>query len=291
MKDFLKCPICNGLLQKEQNSYVCSNRHSFDISKYGYVNLLPCNQKNSKDPGDSKEMMKARDSFLRKGYYSKISDSLNKIVLEKSEAILNNKNVNIIYTGCGTGYYFVNLRNFLLQNTKGKIINYLGLDISKHAINIASKANKNIKWIVGNSYNIPILDRTQDIIINIFASYKLEELNRILKPDGKIYFVIPNKDHLNNFREILYGDENNSNESNSLLTKIEKSNIFKIISSFEVKYKINLTDNKDVMDLLTMTPYYWNIDLKTLDKVKKTNNIELLVSVSVYEVGKQSITL
>ena len=36
----LICPVCGENLSKTEKSYTCTNRHSFDISKSGYVNLL-----------------------------------------------------------------------------------------------------------------------------------------------------------------------------------------------------------------------------------------------------------
>ena len=41
----LLCPICGGSLEKQTGAYVCENRHSFDIARQGYVNLLPVQQK------------------------------------------------------------------------------------------------------------------------------------------------------------------------------------------------------------------------------------------------------
>ena len=35
------CPICQENLRLVETSLKCSNRHSFDIAKYGYVNLAP----------------------------------------------------------------------------------------------------------------------------------------------------------------------------------------------------------------------------------------------------------
>lgn len=35
------CPLCKEALKFQDHSLVCTNRHSFDIAKYGYVNLAP----------------------------------------------------------------------------------------------------------------------------------------------------------------------------------------------------------------------------------------------------------
>jgi len=66
----LICPFCQSeLLATEHKSYACENNHNFDLSKEGYLNLLPVNQKSSKDPGDNKMMISARREFLELGHY------------------------------------------------------------------------------------------------------------------------------------------------------------------------------------------------------------------------------
>ena len=58
-----QCPLCNLALLKADSTLRCANNHSFDFAKEGYVNLLPVQQKNSKQPGDSLEMVQARRAF------------------------------------------------------------------------------------------------------------------------------------------------------------------------------------------------------------------------------------
>ena len=36
----LRCPVCKFQLHLREKSLACDNRHSFDIAKQGYVNLL-----------------------------------------------------------------------------------------------------------------------------------------------------------------------------------------------------------------------------------------------------------
>ena len=47
-------------LQREGNTWACAQGHSFDVAKQGYVNLLPVQNKRSRDPGDSKAIVTAR---------------------------------------------------------------------------------------------------------------------------------------------------------------------------------------------------------------------------------------
>ena len=73
----LICPICKSALKSSEKTYRCESNHSFDIAKEGYVHLLPVQKKNSKNPGDSKEMINARRAFLENGHYTPL---VNKII-------------------------------------------------------------------------------------------------------------------------------------------------------------------------------------------------------------------
>lgn len=75
------CPVCGSILSQKGKSYRCAGSHSYDISKEGYVNLLLANQKQSSDPGDSKEMLDARKSFLSKGYYKPLARAVASLVI------------------------------------------------------------------------------------------------------------------------------------------------------------------------------------------------------------------
>ena len=110
----LICPICKEKLDKEEKRYICKKNHSFDISKYGHSNLLLSNQKNSKLPGDNKEMVLSRKNFLEKGYYSEISEKVNDVIFNE---IQEKNEINILDIGCGEGYYTEKLR----KNWKRKI--------------------------------------------------------------------------------------------------------------------------------------------------------------------------
>ena len=64
-----RCPLCQQPLQQSMRTWRCDNRHAFDEAKSGYLNLLPVQNKKSKQPGDDKTMVNARRQFHdAKGY-------------------------------------------------------------------------------------------------------------------------------------------------------------------------------------------------------------------------------
>ena len=70
----LLCPVCGQALTAQSNTWQCPNRHSFDVAKEHYVNLLPAHQMHSKTPGDDKEMAAARTRFLDGGWYGPLRE-------------------------------------------------------------------------------------------------------------------------------------------------------------------------------------------------------------------------
>ena len=48
----LICPLCGEKLVQDGKSYICPNRHCFDMARQGYVNLLPVQNKHSLHPGE-----------------------------------------------------------------------------------------------------------------------------------------------------------------------------------------------------------------------------------------------
>lgn len=95
------CPLCHQPLSREKNSYICPQRHQFDMAKEGYVNLLPVQHKRSRDPGDSAEMIQARRAFLDAGHYQPLRDAIVAQLRER----LDEKATAVLDIGCGEGYY------------------------------------------------------------------------------------------------------------------------------------------------------------------------------------------
>jgi 23S rRNA (guanine745-N1)-methyltransferase len=92
------CPLCHAPLERRDNSFICPQRHQFDLAKEGYVNLLPVQFKRSRDPGDSAEMMQARRAFLDAGHYQPLRDAICAYLHTFAPT-------DLLDIGCGEGYY------------------------------------------------------------------------------------------------------------------------------------------------------------------------------------------
>ncbi|NYY73340.1 23S rRNA methyltransferase [Escherichia coli] len=130
------CPLCHQPLCVK-NSYICPQRHQFDMAKEGYVNLLPVQHKRSRDPGDSAEMMQARRAFLDAGHYQPLRDAIVAQLRER----LDEKATAVLDIGCGEGYTHTHL---LMRCPKSP---RLALDVSKVAIKAAAKRYPQVTFV------------------------------------------------------------------------------------------------------------------------------------------------
>ena len=263
------CPKCKQKLTRFSAVYSCPSGHSFDIAKEGYANLLLANKKNSQFPGDNKEMVASRVAFLNKGYYLPLADAVARVILD-----MGKRQINVLDAGCGVGYYSKHLKNFLKDK-----VNIIGIDISKFAVAKAAKSDKESSYFVGSIFDLPIEDKSQDVILNIFSPRSPDEFKRVLSDDGIIIQVLPGKKHLIELKEALYGRDTYENE-------IEFSyDGFALKDKHFVSSKICL-GNEDLMNVFSMTPYLYKTKVEDIEKLKKIDKIELTIDFVVAIWGK-----
>ena len=272
--ELLLCPVCKENLIKDvlNKMYKCENNHTYDIAKEGYVNLLISNQKRSKNPGDSKEMVLARVEFLSKGYYGLLSDKINQMIVESLNKD-NNDKFNIMDLGCGEGYYLTNLKNYM--DEKNIKANYYGMDVSKEAVKYASKTNKDCVWAVGNNFHIPAENKSIDCILSVFSPIDIDECNRVLKDDGVFVRVLPRTNHLIQLRNIIYSEVH-------LNEKVYKANDEEneYIKESNVTFDINL-NKEEIISLLKMTPHYWKSTPENKEKLDSYESLNITIDMRI----------
>ena len=113
----LLCPYCQSPLLVDAKTWLCDGslnnkgtRHPFDVARQGYVNLLPVQNKKSKDPGDSQESIDARHRFLSQGFYQPLQQLIANLVQAKAEPLEQSSQSQLdtqtwLDVGCGEGYY------------------------------------------------------------------------------------------------------------------------------------------------------------------------------------------
>lgn len=237
------CPVCSEKLKISGKSYICLNRHTFDMAKSGYVNLLPTNNSGSVH-GDNKLMLRARREFLEKGYYKPLCDAVCDTVAKYCD-----KNSVILDAGCGEGYYTTAVKaNF----DKSKIaVDMYGIDISKDAVDMAAKRKSGINFAAASVFHIPVLTESCDILLTMFAPYCGEEYSRVLKKEGIMIMAIPSENHLWELKSKIY-DTPYKNE-----VKEYALEGFEFLGAEKVSFTMKIPENSDILSLFSMTPYYY----------------------------------
>ncbi len=260
------CPICKNTLALNAwgNAYRCENNHSFDLAKDGYVNLLPVQKKHSKDPGDTKEMIGARHEFLASGFYDQMAENLVETI---QSTILDSQGKRILDLGCGEGFYSRQLKVGISDSEQ---IELHGLDIAKDAIILASKKQKDSKFVVASSNDLPFPDHYFDLVYRVYAPSNDSELFRVIKPSGHLLIVTPGPRHLWQLKEMIYEEAREHNSEG-----IEPTG-FKQVKSLQKSYTIK-PDQELRMSLLQMTPFAWQTTEKVKKEIYDKDNFEIEV--------------
>ena len=266
----LSCPIDSEPLVREERSLKCQHGHTYDLAKTGYVNLLPVQNKRSKDPGDSKEMVAARQSFLNLGCYYPVVDAI--LASWPNHAL--SKDTRILDAGCGEGYYLDELGKRLASQAMN--VDRTGLDISKWAITAASKRDKKASWIVGSNAHLPVPDGRFDAVLCLFGFPIFKEFSRALSDDGLLLLVESGPAHLIELREILYPSIHDYKP-----TYDEGVEGFELLSEQIEQYTFSLNSQADIQNLLSMTPHIHKASYDGREAVKQLETIHLTADIKL----------
>lgn len=261
------CPVCSEKFEISGKSYICPNRHTFDMAKSGYVNLLPTNNSGSVH-GDNKFMLRARREFLEKGYYKPLCDAVCRTVAK----YCGNNSV-ILDAGCGEGYYTT-----AVKATFDKLdiaVDMYGIDISKDAVDMAAKRKSGVNFAAASVFHIPAMTESCDILLTMFAPYCGDEYSRVLKKDGIMIMAIPSENHLWELKSEIY-DKPYKNE-----VKDYHLDGFEFLGSERVCFFMKISENSDILSLFSMTPYYYRTGKTEQHRLNDLNSLETLADFEI----------
>lgn len=247
----LLCPICAARLTQQDQALTCPQRHSFDIARQGYVNLLTVQHKHSLNPGDTREQVAARRSFLDGGFYAPLAEQLCRMAQDHSCS------GPILDVGCGEGYYSARLADALKAELTG-------LDISKEAVRCAAGRYKNAWWLCATAARLPIEAASVGLITSLFALTVPEEFLRVLRPEGAFLQVLAAPDHLLGLKSIIY----------PTVVPKEKDSVpqipgFRLEESRPLRFTFTV-EGEQVHHLLCMTPHVYRISREGAQRLSQT---------------------
>ena len=265
----LICPICGEQLHIRDKSCLCPNRHSFDIARQGYVNLLTGQQKHSLNPGDTREQVLSRRTFLEAGYYAPILETL--IETARNLGITG----PILDVGCGEGYYSSRLADALGADL-------LGLDISKEAVRCAAAKYKNHRWVCATAAHIPVPDGSAGLITSLFALTLPEEFKRILSDDGYYFQVLAAEDHLLGLKSVIYPELKHKQKDT-----VPELSGFELVRSIPIRFTFTV-EGEQVQNLFSMTPHVFRIGKEGAQRLANTQRLTDTAS-AVLNVYRKSV--
>jgi len=266
----LACPLDGLVLTQAERQLRCPNGHSFDIARQGYVNLLPVQNKKSREPGDSAAMVEARRRFLDAGHYQAIAERVNALALQHLSAGA----ACVVDAGCGEGYYLAALGATLA--TDARDAHLIGLDIAKPAIAAAARRNRQITWLVASNNNPAVLPGTVDLILCMFGFPVYPAFAQLLKPGGKLLLVDAGPDHLLELREIIYPEVRKSPPP--ALDKAQQAGLT-LAASHTLRYRSAPLNREQIADLLVMTPHLYRASRAGKEAAARLDHLRLTVEV------------
>lgn len=267
MNSLFRCPLCSQPLDRRERIYICPNGHCFDRAAEGHTYLLPVNQKHSKNPGDDKQMVAARCTFLDKGYYAPLRDALAKLAVRLTEGI---SSPILFDSGCGEGYYTAGLAQ-AMPNAQ-----IAGIDISKFAVRRAAKRVKQGEFAVASAYHLPVLDSSVHLLTNIFSPLSVDEFARILLPGGYFVYVVPSERHLWQMKQVLYDTPYEN--------PVKRDDYIGFIwqEVIPLRYSITLDRAEDITALFSMTPYAWKTPKEGVERLKQQTELETEIGFDIH---------
>lgn len=269
------CPVCSSEMHVSEApaQFCCSQGHSFDFARQGYLNLMLANQRNSLQAGYDMATLRARKTMLENGLFAPLIESLQQMTVNIARQKTQWQQLSLLDVGSGEGYLFAHLVE-KLQSASGKEIAAVGSDISKPAMQIASQSSNTLLWCVANLMRrMPFADHAFHILLNILAPSNAEEFQRLLIPQGYLLKVLPLENHLVEIRRAIYEHERKESHNNEVAFA-ELSKHLQLITQENLSYLHTVGKDK-TSELLHMSPLFWK---------GKKSRIEALLAQGIAEV-------
>lgn len=226
----LRCPVCHNPLARTGNSLVCAERHTYDVARQGYVNLLRHSPENLYEDA---ALFAARRAVYTVGFFDGVADALHTALPEGV----------VLDAGCGEG-------SMLHRMLAGGGREGIGMDIAKPAVRMAAGSYKEATWCVADLCDIPLADASVDAVVNMLTPANYGEFHRLLRADGRLLKVVPNAGHLAEIRAVA----GHAAYTHTLEASLEVfGRQFDVLSQQRVRYVVPC-DTQLAAQVFTMTP-------------------------------------
>ena len=176
--------------------------------------------------------------------------------------------LRLLDIGCGDGGFLRNL---------SYIHRRVGLDI------VHRKLETDIEFVLHDLTQKMPFDKASfdaifagEILEHLFdTDHFLRECHRVLKPGGTLILVEPGEKHLQELREIIYAEP--SSEKTEI--KSNNENDYTLIDTQTLEFKIELTRNEQILNLLSMTPHLFRANSEGKASIENMDSLSLTTDI------------
>lgn len=238
-------------------TFGCDGGHRFDRAREGHVNLLRPGKVRRARSGDDREMVRARRAFLGAGHYRVLREGLATVAGALSpQAVLD--------VGCGEGSFTAALT--------GATREVVAVDLSVEAVRLAARhLGTSATCVVATVADLPVLERSCDLVTSVMSPVHEAELRRVLAPGGHLVLATPGADHLDGLRRVLYRDYRPHDEEVPLSDRLPVVDVVRCREAV-------LLEGADVERLWHMTPYRWNAPAEGVERLRSLDRLAVTVS-------------
>lgn len=272
----LVCPVCGGHLGLQGRALVCPQRHSFDVAREGYANLLS-GGKLPATAGDSIDMLRARRAFLDRGHFGPLAQ----VLAERTNltAACHPQQRAICDVGCGEGYYLAAVKAALSRSRPEAAMAYVGIDVAKEAARLAARRHRGIWFVVADVWRrLPLADASVTVLLNVLAPRNAVEFARVLVPGGAVIVAIPGATHLAELRE-RWGLLSVEPDKRSRLVD-QMCPPFRQVAEESLRYSMSL-GGAEARDLVAMGPSARHLSAATLAAIGASGPTSVSVAFDV----------
>lgn len=265
-QEIFQCPICMADMKiVDLKSLICTNNHTFDVTKQGYINLLNSSSKTKYN----KKLFESRKSIVDSGLFVPLHERISQLI---ANGVGGEERINILDAGCGEGSHLAYIKDNIDKKLSTDVLG-VGIDIAKEGIVVAARNHMDFLWAVGDLAKTPFQEKCFDIVLNILSPANYGEFKRLLKDNSMVVKIIPQRKYLKELREIILEEsrEESREESynNESIVKKFKEN-FRIMERHPLSYIFPL-DKSLIPELILMTPLSWSIKEESLQEYLKTD--------------------
>ncbi|MBD8499486.1 methyltransferase domain-containing protein [Paenibacillus sp. CAU 1523] len=283
-------------MRVQSRSLVCGKRHSFDIAKHGYVNLLSRTHATKYD----KQLFTARSAISADGFFAPMIEAVYAAIARAVGPTVNG--LKMLDAGCGEGSLLSDIQRRLMEHSHGKHLG-VGIDIAKEGISLASRrgvrdsaASRALKgyrdhealdtiWCVADLANCPFANQSFDVILNVLSPANYTEFQRLLEKDDFLVKVVPNHAYLQQLRGLFYNQVDKNVYSNEQTLALFRRQ-FELLDVQYIQYEYVL-NRRQLRQLIEMAPLAWGVSKERIQEVIDCDQMKITFDYSIL-IGKKN---